>query len=324
MNEMDNDELVSSLEELIDQYEEHMAPYAVTLCQKMSEAFLRMIADPEDESAIAAMEVLTAIQTILRSICEKPELYVQVEPILAPLIVKIMDPDVGLEFFEESIKLCSYFTYYAPTVSEFMWSLFPKMHNMFENWSLDIITDLLVPFDNYISRGTNVFLTGPYLEIVFSMYKRILTDDNTDDRTCADAAKLWEVVLQNCVGKVDAYIEPALELALNRLTKTKKQPLRVLLMEVVANSSYYNPALLLSILEKRGWTKPTFEYWFQTVPNLDRVWDKKLTIVGLSNLFALPFDSLPPVVKAGSKQIFVTLLKLIHDSEVQKLGKKVK
>jgi hypothetical protein len=35
MNEMDNDELVSSLEELIDQYEEHMAPYAITLCQKM-------------------------------------------------------------------------------------------------------------------------------------------------------------------------------------------------------------------------------------------------------------------------------------------------
>jgi hypothetical protein len=51
----------------------------------------------------------------------------------------------------------------------------------------------------------------------------------------------------------------------------------------------------------------------------NRVWDKKLTIVGLSNLFTLPFESLPPVVKAGSKQIIVTLLKLIHDSEVQKL-----
>jgi transcription termination factor NusB len=229
-----------------------------------------MIADPEDESAIAAMEVLAAIQTILRSICDKPELYIQVEPILAPLIVKIMDPDIGLEFFEEAIKLCSYFTYYAPSVSEFMWSLFPKMVHMFDNWSMDIITDLLVPFDNYISRGTTVFLTGPYLEMVFTMYKKILSDDNCDDRTVADAAKLWEVVLQNCIGKVDQYVEPALELALNRLTKTKKAPLRVLLMEVLANTSYYNPALLLSILEKRGWTKPAFEYWFQSVPKLER------------------------------------------------------
>lgn len=39
MNEIDNDELVSTLESIIDKYEEEMGPYAVTLCAKLVKHF---------------------------------------------------------------------------------------------------------------------------------------------------------------------------------------------------------------------------------------------------------------------------------------------
>ena len=151
-----------------------------------------------------------------------------------------------------------------------MWTLFPKFYSLFENYSMDVVQELLVPFDNYISRGTQMFLTGPYLDLVFTMYKKVLSDLNTMDRTCADVIKLWEVVVQNCKGRIDQYIEPSIEIALNRLNEAQKVPLKVLLIEVIANSMYYNPELLLRILENRNWTRPTFEVWFQLVPKFDR------------------------------------------------------
>ena len=49
--------------------------------------------EEEDESAIAALEVLGAIQTILRSISDVPQIYPQVEAVLAPLLVKLLDPE---------------------------------------------------------------------------------------------------------------------------------------------------------------------------------------------------------------------------------------
>jgi hypothetical protein len=93
MNEIDNDELVASLEMFIDRFEEDMAPYAVTLCAKLSEAFMRMSSVDEDDSAIAAMECLTTIQTILRSIHDKPNLYPHCEQVLLPMLNHLMRPE---------------------------------------------------------------------------------------------------------------------------------------------------------------------------------------------------------------------------------------
>lgn len=91
MNEIDFDELVNTLELVIERFSDQMGTYCVAICTKLvsacpgyptdfqSNAFLRMANQDDDEdSAIAAMECLGAIQTILDSIHELPHLYPQV------------------------------------------------------------------------------------------------------------------------------------------------------------------------------------------------------------------------------------------------------
>jgi len=80
-----------------------------------------------------------------------------------------------LDFFEEIIRIISFLTYYSPTITPKMWTLFPKMYQAFEEWAIDYIGNILVPMDNFISRSTEVFLTPgtPYLEMVFNMYKKV-------------------------------------------------------------------------------------------------------------------------------------------------------
>src|SRR5689334_22791180 len=82
-----------------------------------------------------------------------------------------------------------------------------------------------------------------------------------------EGAKLIEVVLHNCRGKIDERLDHILTLAVRRLfhPDTTRNSLRVLLLEVVSNSLYYNPALALHILDRAGCIQPLFETWFQNV-----------------------------------------------------------
>jgi hypothetical protein len=43
MDDVDYDDLIYALKEIVDKYGEEVAPYAVSLCQKLSEAYLRLL-----------------------------------------------------------------------------------------------------------------------------------------------------------------------------------------------------------------------------------------------------------------------------------------
>jgi hypothetical protein len=43
MDDIDFDELVQALQELVEVYESDIAPFALSLCQKLGEAYLRLI-----------------------------------------------------------------------------------------------------------------------------------------------------------------------------------------------------------------------------------------------------------------------------------------
>ena len=89
MDDMDFDELVKSLQQLVEVYEEEIAPYAIGLCQKLGEAFIRLTSskgsgdDEDTERALTADGLMSAIRKVLMSISGKyPELYPQLEEIL--------------------------------------------------------------------------------------------------------------------------------------------------------------------------------------------------------------------------------------------------
>jgi len=112
-----------------------------------------------------------------------------------------------------------------------------------------------------------------------------------------EATKLAEIVILNCKGKVDQYIEPFIELALKRLDKAEGDELKMVLIEVVSCSLYYNPMLTLHILEQKNWTQATFTRWFQHLPNFRATHDKKICILGLSSILQITPEQLPPVVR---------------------------
>ncbi|TYJ44895.1 hypothetical protein E1A91_A02G016800v1 [Gossypium mustelinum] len=309
MNEVENEDLVFTLETIVDKFGEEMAPYALGLCQNLAAAFWRCMntteADDEadDPGALAAVGCLRAISTILESVSRLPHLFVQVEPTLLPIMQRMLTTD-GQEVFEEVLEIVSYMTFFSPAISLEMWSLWPLMIEALADWAIDFFPNILVPLDNYISRGTAHFLTckePDYQQSLWNMISSIMADKNLEDNDIEPAPKLIEVVFQNCRGQLDHWVEPYLRITLDRLNRTEKPRLKCLLVQVIANAVYYNAALTLSILNKFSVTTEVFNLWFQLLQqvrksglraNFKREHDKKVCCLGLTSLLALPHDQI--------------------------------
>ncbi|KDO50573.1 hypothetical protein CISIN_1g001585mg [Citrus sinensis] len=310
MNEVENEDLVFTLETIVDKFGEEMAPYALGLCQNLAAAFWRCMntaeadEDADDPGALAAVGCLRAISTILESVSRLPHLFVQIEPTLLPIMRRMLTTD-GQEVFEEVLEIVSYMTFFSPTISLEMWSLWPLMMEALADWAIDFFPNILVPLDNYISRGTAHFLTckePDYQQSLWSMVSSIMADKNLEDGDIEPAPKLIEVVFQNCKGQVDHWVEPYLRITVERLRRAEKSYLKCLLVQVIADALYYNSSLTLSILHKLGVATEVFNLWFQMLQqvkknglrvNFKREHDKKVCCLGLTSLLALTADQLP-------------------------------
>ncbi|XP_021733231.1 importin beta-like SAD2 [Chenopodium quinoa] len=323
MNEVENEDLVFTLETIVDKFGEEMAPYAFGLCQNLAAAFWKCMSTAENDEegddpggALAAVGCLRAISTILESVSRLPHLFGQIEPTLLPIMRRMLTTD-GQEVFEEVLEIVSYMTFFSPTLSLDMWSLWPLMMEALSDWAIDFFPNILVPLDNYISRSTAHFLTckdPDYQQSLWKMISSIMSDNNLEDGDIEPAPKLIEVVFQNCKGQVDHWVEPYLRITVERLRRAEKPYFKCLLIQVIANALYYNPSLTLSILHKLGVSAEIFNLWFQMIQqvkksgvrtNFKREHDKKVCCLGLTSLLALPADQLP--VEALGRVFRVTL-----------------
>ncbi|MCL7040799.1 hypothetical protein MKW94_018897 [Papaver nudicaule] len=311
MNEVENEDLVFTLETIVDKFGEEMAPYALGLCQNLAAAFWKCIdsADADDDEvddsgALAAVGCLRAISTILESVSRLPDYFLKIEPTLLPIMRRMLTSD-GQEVYEEVLEIVSYQTFFAPTITLEMWGLWPLMMESLSEWAIDFFPNILVPLDNFISRSTTHFLTckdPDYQQSLWNMLSSIMADKNLEDSDIEPAPKLIEVVFQNCKGQVDHWVEPYLTITLERLRRTEKPYLKCLLMKVIADALYYNAPLTLGVLHKLGVATEVFNLWFQMLQevkksgvraNFKREHDKKVCSLGLTSLLALPGDQLP-------------------------------
>ncbi|CDY55746.1 BnaA05g35320D [Brassica napus] len=309
----DLNEIRPILPQLLDEFFKlmnEMAPYAFGLCQNLAAAFWRCLNtseasdDLDDVGALAAVGCLRAISTILESVSSLPQLFVEIEPTILPIMQKMLTAD-GQDVFEEVLEIASYITFYSPNISLGMWSLWPLMVEALVDWAIDFFPNILVPMDNFISRGTAHFLTCKepnYQQSLFTVLSTLMTDRNIEDSDIESAPKLIEVVFQNCKGQVDQWVEPYLRLTIDRLQRAETSYLKSLLIQVVANMLYYNPGLTLGVLHNTGLASTVFDHWFQMLQqkrksglpaNFKREHDKKVCCLGLTSLLALPGGQFP-------------------------------
>lgn len=66
---------------------------------------------------------------------------------------------------------------------------------------------------------------------------QVMNDKNLEDNDIEPAPKLIAVVLQNCRGQVDHWVQPYINITVERLRRAERPYLKCLLMQVVSKSN---------------------------------------------------------------------------------------
>lgn len=327
--EVDNEDLTFSLETVVERFSSDMAPYAVGLCSHLTQQFWRIVAseggddDDDDEGALAAYGVLRALSTVLESVCSLPELYPQLEDILFPLLQRYTSTE-GQDIFEEIMQIVTYLTYFAPAISPRMWTLYPLMLQCVNEWAIDYLENVLLPLDNFISKGGEVFVTCQepnYLAMTNQTLERVLTGDGYPEDQVVCAPRLMGVILQHLKGRVDHCVGPYLSLVLRRLGgEVGDADLADALMLVPADALYYNPALTLQQLSQQGALQHFFAALSTAIGKQKKSGkmkhftaprDKKILLLGLISLLSCPEQQMPQEIKAGLQQVLGATMRVL-------------
>ncbi|KAG1660790.1 hypothetical protein FOA52_011331 [Chlamydomonas sp. UWO 241] len=335
MSEVDAEDLLATLESIVEKFDEEIAPFALQMSQQLGAAFWKYVntADEDDEDdmgSFAAYGCIKALNTLLGSVSALPELYGPLEDVLFPIMQKMISHD-GEELFDEVLEMLAYFTFYAKTITERIWSLWPQLHAALTEWGLDYWESILVPLDNLISRDTARFLGSKSPDYLLSVYQMVeySLKGEYEEREVVCAPKLLEIVLQVCRGQVDQWVGPYLQLTLGKLATVENRTLKDTLVCTAANALYYNAPLALGLLGQQapGAVAQFFGLWFSMIfankksgkpKHFRRMHDKKVCVLGLVAVLATPDASLPMEIKAGLPQIMAGLLRLLGALKDQK------
>uniref|UniRef100_A0A8C2DCM4 Importin 7 n=1 Tax=Cyprinus carpio TaxID=7962 RepID=A0A8C2DCM4_CYPCA len=317
----ENDDLTNVIQKMICEYSEEVTPIAVEMTQHLALTFNQVIQTGPDEEggddkAVTAMGILNTIDTLLSVVEDHKEIIQQLEGICLQVIGTVLQQHV-LEFYEEILSLAHSLT--CQQVSPQMWQLLPLVYEVFQQDGFDYFTDMMPLLHNYVTVDTDTLLSDTkYLEIIYSMCKKILSGDPGEDPEC-HAAKLLEVIILQCKGRgIDQVVPLFVTTALERLIReVKTSELRTMCLQVAIAALYYSPPLLLSALENLRFpnnTEPVTNHfisqWLKDIDCFLGLHDRKMSVLGLCALMDL--DQRPQAVNQVAGQLLPAAILLFN------------
>ncbi|XP_063372899.1 importin-7 [Cydia amplana] len=294
IRETENDNIASVLQKIVPLYTEQLMPMAYEITEHLATTFRKVIETDSgtDEKAITAMGLLNTMETVLNVMEDNPEIMAQLEKTVLTVVGHILQNNI-IEYYEEAMTLLCNLT--AKQISEDMWKVLELLYQVFEKDSFDYFTDMMPVLHNYITVDTNAFVSNEnHILAMFNMAKAVLNSDSEDESEIY-AAKLLEVMVLQCNGKIDNCLPSFVELVLNRLTRTvKTSELRTMLLQVLIAILYCNPVLLFTILDKLQQAVPNasitqhfIKQWIHDTDCFMGLHDRKLCVLGICTLLEM-------------------------------------
>jgi hypothetical protein len=340
MQEMDNGDVVVSIDYLVDAFRDQMEPFALDLCHKMAARFLSIFEEPEEdfgsfndqeeedygEGVLVCANALRVIRTLLGAVGEKNQAMLRnLQELLVPILVKVfVDPNQkGFEYFEELCEIASCLTYFhqGPLNTQLIWQLYPAIISAFNEYASFYVHYIVPPLDNFISKGTDVFLSDPkYVEMILQVINFYWREDEPVEKEAQAAAMLTSVMLQSCKGKLDSIIPQLLQMIMKQLITCETTAYKILLLNCICDSLLYNMNGTLQVMESNNFTMKAFGMWLETIPKMSRIYDNKLTVLALTTLLSHPdLNQLPKAIQNNIGLIIITNIRLLIKIKQQRI-----
>jgi len=312
------------METMVEQYPTELTPVASELTARLCETYTRLakegsggddegntfdmdtLADANigEDKTFMAMGVAKTIGTIINAVDNSAAILAQVQEIIIPIIKTTLENKI-IDLYDNVYSLIDSLTYKTRMISPNMWPIFELTYKGFKSDAVDFLDEMLPSLDNYISYGTDAFITQPnYRQMILDMYVTSIKDEHLGENDAINGCKLIEAFLLNLRGHADETLQPILAVALDVDEKAQTAHLKLANLNVILNCIIYNASAALHIMEalRAGSTRTFFDKWFTTINEergLPRVHDKRLSIVAICALLEVDPSAVPEPVKDG-------------------------
>ena len=351
------DALAFTLERIVSMFPDELAPFAVQLCTQLVHTFLRVLDSykamsesntdqdayfEESDKMMAAIGMLSTINTLIESMSTSSEIMAQLEPVCLPMILHILNTN-SADFFEETFELLDSITFSRKAITAQMWTVFEAMYRVFKYTpnGPDYLNDMYTTLDNIVTYGradmppTHIAAAVDIVETVFKPRIQEYTDPQGQEAHFSEAdlisaCKLAESLMLNISTRLnDAQFIKLLQLATCSLiarqrhnrVKMEDEKFRggfhtitcyVSQLQVILNGLYFDAMKTMQVLEQHHFSTTFLDTWFTLAPKvLTRVHDRRLNILAIQALLHLP--QLPPSISpTWTSKSATILLDAIH------------
>lgn len=254
LDNIDNTDIVATIDQVVVGFSDVIAPYSGTLCAKLVETFSRAAAagQSDGEAGFAASQCIQALDSIVTSLAlstvqNKEKLVDEMEETIKSIFDGMFGED-RLEFFEESLELLSTFVYHSSeersgevTITPYLWSLLPQAMQAFHDWAADYSFHYLHLLESYISKSADEFSARGHPQLLVGMVTRLWEDPDDDDNVI-QGGRVIQLYLQHC--RVDPSFDSIIT-SLTHLTSTcmkgASQHCAVTLIRTLAHLTFFSP-----------------------------------------------------------------------------------
>ncbi|CCG23840.1 Nmd5 protein [Candida orthopsilosis Co 90-125] len=343
-NEIDNDAISVVMQECVENFSEQLQPFGVDLMSKLVSQFMRLAVEVNDASQVdvddfdnnyedqgdksmAAVGFINTMITVLLSFENSQEICIKLEEIFSPVIAFVFTNQMD-EFYAEVGELMDNSIFLLRSITPCMWSNFDLLYKSFQNGSALMYVEELMPcLQNFLIFGKQELKNNDALaRSMFTILQMIISDE--DELSVADlnlAFEFAQTFVLTLEEKAAPFVSKLISFDLENFDKLKNRKLTsafaVNSFNVIVASLIYNCQGVIMLLQQSNHLVDFFNKWFEMIPQLSRVYDLKLSLLGLISLSKV--DTLPQEIVQEISHKYVKVLKLLSTA-IPELEKKRK
>lgn len=310
-NQIDNDAISAVMQECVENFSEQLQPFGVDLMSKLVEQFMRLAVeineaskvdiddfsgdyDDQTDKVMAAVGLLNTMITVLLSFENSREICIKLEEVFSPVIEFVLINKID-DFLTEIGELMENSTFLSRMISPIMWKNFEYLYASFtDGIALMYTEELSQCLQNFLIYGQEDLMKSPQtVEKFYNIFNIIIESDEdqvgfNDIVLACELAQTFILMLQN---QAAPYI-PNLVNSVLKISHTMEQDQQhvksisynITILNVIIAAMVYDSNNTLVNLENNNRLGQFFEGWFSSIPKLKRVYDLKLSTIGLISL----------------------------------------
>lgn len=317
------EELTGVMEELLEQFVDDVIPIAAEVAAELANIFLSLSEsqNPEVDTTVTVMGVLSTVGTILEMVEDNAEVLFHIEEEVRRIIKYVVD-NSQLDYYEEILSIAN--SLMSKDISTNMWDLYLDFTNLAKEDGDAIYGDLLPVLHTYMTVDTDAFLARPErLEALIDLLVNTFMKSE-EYGVKLQAVKMFECVLLQLQGRVNKLVPGIIQMALNQMqipmdpTIDEGNKLKIKYIILLFAGIYYDVGMFLEMLpqlQPLGVNTLNFlvAEFLTVAKDMKAIHDRKVSVVGICTLLRLRRSMRPVMLMEKPLEMNTTLVHMLTD-----------